>query len=96
MKIGIDKLAFATTDKYMDLRELAAARKVDPDKYTIGIGQDLQAVVPPTQDIVTLAAAAAQKLLTPAIAKRISTVIVATESGIDNSKAAAIYVKQLL
>lgn len=96
MKIGIDKIAFATTDKYMDLRELAAARKVDPDKYTIGIGQDLQAVVPPTQDIVTLAAAAAQKLLTPAIAKRISTVIVATESGIDNSKAAAIYVKQLL
>ena len=96
MKIGIDKLAFATTDKYMDLRELAAARNVDPDKYTIGIGQDLQAVVPPTQDIVTLAAAAAQKLLTPAIVQRISTVIVATESGIDNSKAAAIYVKQLL
>lgn len=96
MKIGIDKLAFATTDKYMDLRELAVARKVDPDKYTIGIGQDLQAVVPPTQDIVTLAAAAAQKLLTPAVAQRISTVIVATESGIDNSKAAAIYVKHLL
>ena len=96
MKIGIDKMAFATTDKYLDLRELARARNVDPDKYTIGIGQDQQAVVPPTQDIVTLAAAAAQKLLTPAAARRISTVIVATESGIDNSKAAAIYVKRLL
>ena len=96
MKIGIDKMAFATTDKYLDLRELARARNVDPDKYTIGIGQDQQAVVPPTQDIVTLAAAAAQKLLTPAAARRISTVIVATESGIDNSKVAAIYVKRLL
>lgn len=96
MKIGIDKLAFATTDKYIDLRELARVREVDPDKYTIGIGQDRQAVVPPTQDVVTLGAAAAQKLLTPELADRISTVIVATESGIDNSKAAAIYIKHLL
>lgn len=96
MKIGIDKMAFATTDKYIDLRKLAKRRHVDPNKYTIGIGQDRQAVVPPTQDIVTLGAAAAQKLLTPELVKHLSTVIVATESGIDNSKAAAIYIKDLL
>ena len=96
MSIGIDKMAFATTNDYLDLVELAKERSVDPNKFTIGIGQDLQAVVPPTQDIVTLGATAAKKLLTPELEKNISTVIVATESGIDNSKASAIYIKRLL
>lgn len=96
MRIGIDKMAFATTNDYLDLVELANERGVDPNKFTIGIGQDLQAVVPPTQDIVTLGATAAKKLLTPELEKNISTVIVATESGIDNSKASAIYIKRLL
>ena len=96
MRIGIDKMAFATTNDYLDLVELAKERGVDPNKFTIGIGQDLQAVVPPTQDIVTLGATAAKKLLTPELEKNISTVIVATESGIDNSKASAIYIKRLL
>ena len=96
MRIGIDKMVFATTNDYLDLVELAKERSVDPNKFTIGIGQDLQAVVPPTQDIVTLGATAAKKLLTPELEKNISTVIVATESGIDNSKASAIYIKRLL
>lgn len=96
MRIGIDKMAFATTNDYLDLVELAKERSVDPNKFTIGIGQDLQAVVPPTQDIVTLGATAAKKLLTPELEKNISTVIVSTESGIDNSKASAIYIKHLL
>lgn len=96
MKIGIDKMAFATTDQYIELTELAEKRGVDPNKYTIGIGQDRQAVVPPTQDIVTLGARAAKKLLTPDVTRRLSTIIVATESGIDNSKASAIYIKYLL
>ena len=96
MRIGIDKMAFATTNDYLDLVELAKERGVDPNKFTIGIGQDLQAVVPPTQDIVTLGATAAKKLLTPELEKNISTVIVSTESGIDNSKASAIYIKHLL
>lgn len=94
MKIGIDQIAFATTPYYLDLVDLAHARGEDPNKYLIGIGQSKQAVVPPTQDMVTLAAQAASQLnLTAA---NISTLIVATESGIDQSKAAGIYVKQLL
>ncbi|MCQ2570237.1 MAG: hydroxymethylglutaryl-CoA synthase, partial [Limosilactobacillus sp.] len=83
MKIGIDQIAFATTPYYLDLVDLAQARDEDPNKYLIGIGQSKQAVVPPTQDIVTLAAQAASQLnLTAA---NISTLIVATESGIDQS-----------
>lgn len=96
MNIGIDQLAFSTTDYYIDMVDLAKARNVDPNKYLIGIGQSKQAVVPPTQDAVTLGASAAAKLLTPTLKKEITTVLVATESGVDNSKAAASYVKHLL
>lgn len=96
MKIGIDRMAFATTNEYIDLRKLAKVRGVDPNKYTIGIGQDQQAVVPPTQDIVTLGAAAARKLMTKQVGDHLSTIIVATESGVDNSKASAINIKELL
>ena len=95
MKIGIDEMAFATTPFYISMDDLAEARNEDPNKYKIGIGQDRQAVVPPTQDIVTLGAAAAQKLRRSSL-DRVSTLIVATESGIDNSKASGIYIKSLL
>ncbi len=76
MQIGIDKMAFATTPYYLDLVDLAQARGEDPNKYLIGIGQNKQAVVPPTQDIVTLAAEAASRLLDDHDRKDISTVIV--------------------
>lgn len=96
MQIGIDKIAFQTSDLYLDLPELARARGDEPDKYTIGIGQEKQAVIRPTQDIVTMGAEAADKLLDANDRANLSTLIVATESGIDNSKASAIYIKQLL
>lgn len=94
-QIGIDEMAFATTQYYFEMDDLAAARHQDPNKYKIGIGQDRQAVVPPTQDIVTLGATAAAKLSVDSL-KRVSTLIVATESGVDNSKASGIYIKRLL
>ena len=33
MKIGIDRIGFATANKYLDLEDLAQARNVDPAKY---------------------------------------------------------------
>ena len=96
MQIGIDKIGFSTSSLYLDLVELAEARGVDPNKYLIGIGQAKQAVIAPTQDIVTMGASAAAQILTETEKAKITTVIVATESGIDNSKASAIYVKTLL
>lgn len=96
MQIGIDKIGFSTSSLYLDLVELAEARGVDPNKYLIGIGQAKQAVIAPTQDIVTMGASAAAQILTETEQAKITTVIVATESGIDNSKASAIYVKTLL
>lgn len=96
MQIGIDKIGFSTSSLYLDLVELAEARGVDPNKYLIGIGQAKQAVIAPTQDIVTMGASAVAQILTETEKAKITTVIVATESGIDNSKASAIYVKTLL
>lgn len=96
LKVGIDKLHFASSHLYVDMAELATARQEAPDKYLIGIGQSKMAVIPPSQDAVTLAANAAAPMLTAEDIAAIDLLVVATESGVDNSKAAAIYVAQLL
>lgn len=96
MDIGIDKINFFTSNLYVDMTELAIARNEDPNKYLIGIGQSKMAVIPPTQDIVTMGANAAESMLTNEDKERIDLVIVGTESGIDNSKSAAAYVADLL
>ena len=96
MKIGIDKIGFSTSNLYVDMAELAIARHEEPGKYLIGLGQSEMAVIPPTQDVVTLACNAAEQVLTPADKQAVGLVIFGTESGIDNSKAAAMYVADLL
>lgn len=96
MKIGIDKLGFYTPHLYVDMNKLAVARGIDPEKYTIGIGQEKMAVPPPTQDAVTMAANAAKNILDESDKEDIDFVIFATESGVDHSKAAALYVHRLL
>lgn len=95
-KIGIDKIGFYTPEFYLDLTELAHERDVDPNKFKIGIGQDEQAVVPLDQDVVTMAANAAVKILSADDLAEIDEIIFATESGIDQSKAGALYVQRLL
>ncbi|WP_261811070.1 hydroxymethylglutaryl-CoA synthase [Levilactobacillus humaensis] len=94
--VGIDKMGFFTPNLYLDMRDLAAARNDDPNKYLIGIGQSKQAVIPPTQDVVTMAANAAEQFLTPALKAEIGMVLFGTESGIDNSKSTAIYLAHLI
>ena len=53
-------------------------------------------MAPITEDIVTLAATAADDILTDEDKEAIDMVILATESGIDQSKAAAVFVHGLL
>jgi len=96
MKIGIDKIGFYTPHMYVDMNKLAVARNVEPEKFTIGIGQDEMAVAPITQDPVTLAANAALQIIDEEEKESIDFVMFGTESGIDHSKSAAIYVHQLL
>lgn len=96
MNIGIDKIGFYTPHLYVDMNKLADSRNVDPKKYTIGIGQEKMAVPPITQDPVTLAANAALEILDEKDKREIDFVIFGTESGIDSSKSAAVYVHDLL
>ena len=54
MKIGIDKIGFAMPNYYLDIRDLAAARGIEPDKFTKGLLQLEMSIPPVSQDIVTL------------------------------------------
>ena len=96
MKIGIDKIGFAAPSYVLDLADLALARQVDPNKYKLGLLQSQMAVAPVTQDIVTLGAQAAQAILTDEDKAQIDMIIVGTESSIDQSKAAAVFIHGLL
>ncbi|MBO6003450.1 MAG: hydroxymethylglutaryl-CoA synthase, partial [Aeriscardovia sp.] len=93
---GIDKIGFATTSLFLDMRDLAESRGVDPEKFTVGIGQKEQSIAPSSQDSVTLAAAAAKDALEGEDLGKIDMILLGTESGVDASRAGAIYVKQLL
>ncbi|MGO2083859.1 hydroxymethylglutaryl-CoA synthase [Vagococcus sp.] len=94
--VGIDKINFYTPNTYVDLIDLANERNIDPNKFTIGIGQAKMAVPPITQDTVSMAANAAFPLLTKENRELIDLVIVGTETGVDQSKATATFVHELL
>lgn len=96
MEIGLEKISFNIPHLYVDMNELAKARNEDPAKYTIGIGQDEMAVAPLSQDPVTLAANAALQMLTEEDKEAIDLIMFATETGIDQSKAASVYVHRLI
>ncbi|GCF95938.1 hydroxymethylglutaryl-CoA synthase [Enterococcus florum] len=96
MKIGIDKISFHVPNYYVDMTDLANARDTDPNKFHLGLGQDKMAVIPKTQDIITLGAAAAEKILTDEDKQMIDMVIVGTESSTDFSKSAAVSIHDLL
>ncbi|MGX7172781.1 hydroxymethylglutaryl-CoA synthase [Enterococcus ratti] len=96
MKVGIDRLSFFIPNLYLDMTELAKRRGADPAKYHIGIGQDQMAIHRVSEDIVTFGANAASKLVTSKDRELIDMVIVATESGIDYSKASAVIIHRLL
>lgn len=95
-KIGIDQLHFYTSDYYLNLEDYAQEKGQDPNKFFEGIGQKLMSIAPPDEDIVTLAANAAFPLFEHTHKEEITTLLFATESGIDQSKSAGIYVQNLL
>jgi len=96
MNAGIDRISFYVPGQYLDLKTLAAARGVDPNKFYTGIGQERMAVTSPDEDIVTMGANAAFHALQGIDPSSLDMLIFATESGIDQSKAAGVYVHQLL
>ena len=96
MQAGIDRISFYTSRYFLDLRDLAKARGADYNKYSIGIGQEIMGVPPPDEDIVTMAASAAKPILDEVGADNIDLVLFCTESSIDQSKSAGLFLHSLL
>src|SRR5699024_6084131 len=96
MKIGIDKFGFHIPHYDVDMEDLAEARGVEPAKCAGGIGQDTMAVAPVTQDPVTVAANAALNIIDETDREKVDFVMFGTETGIDHSKSAGVYVHRLL
>ena len=96
MSVGIDKINFFTPNAYVDLKELAQKRGIDPNKFIIGIGQSQMAVQPKTQDTYTMAANAALPMLTKEELATIDLIIFGTESGHDASKSGAVIMQGML
>lgn len=95
MQVGIESISLYTSQYYIDLKTLAQQNGEEPEKYYIGIGQERMSVPPPDEDVVTLAANATTQALHGVDIEALDTLMFATESGIDQSKAAGIYVHEL-
>lgn len=96
MKIGIDKIGFATAQYVLNMDDLAESRYADPDKYSKGLLLNNLSITPVNDDIVTLGASAAESILSEEDKNTIDMIIVATESSVDQSKAASTYIHSLL
>lgn len=94
--VGIDQISFYTSNYFLDLRTLAEQQNTDPDKYYVGIGQEKMGMPAHDEDIVTMAASAAAPIFDGDEDKNVSTLLFATETGIDQSKSAGVYVHRLL
>lgn len=78
------------------MTKLAEVREIDQNKYLIGIGQEKMGIASDEYDIVSMAANAANHLLDERDKEEIDMILFATETGVDFSKAAAIWIQDLV
>ena len=98
MTVGIDDISIYIPRLFLDARDFAKARGMDPDKLQRGLGVSKMAMVDTNQDPACMAANACLRLmerddLSP---KDIGRLYVATESSLDESKAMNSYVIGML
>ncbi|MCZ3622597.1 hydroxymethylglutaryl-CoA synthase [Lactobacillus mulieris] len=96
MKVGIDKIGFYTPNKFVDMVDLAEARNVDPGKFLIGIGQNKMAVADKSQDAVSMAINATSEYIDEIDLEKLGLLVFGTESSVDQSKSASLFVKKAL
>lgn len=96
MKLGIIDMELASSHFMLRLDTLAAALGVDPNKYRFGLRQQSFSLPALDEDAVTMGATAASRVLERTGKDDIRTIIFATESGVDQSKSAGIFVQALL
>lgn len=96
MQVGIDQIGFYTSNKYVDMVDLAEARNVDPNKFLIGIGQRKMSVADQTQDAVSMGINATLRYWDKIDQDKVGLLIFGTESSVDQSKSASLFVKTAL
>ena len=96
MQVGIDQIGFYTPNKYVDMVDLAHARNEDPNKFLIGIGQNKMSVADQTQDAVSMGINATLRYLDQIAREKVGLLIVGTESSVDQSKSASLFIKSAL
>lgn len=96
MQVGIDRIGFYTPNKYVDMVDLAHARREDPNKYLLGIGQSKMSVADQTQDVVSMGINATLTYIDQIEREHVGLLIMGTESGVDQSKSASLFVKSAL
>jgi hydroxymethylglutaryl-CoA synthase len=96
--VGIDDIAIHVPKLYIDFKDFAKARGINPAKLEYGIGVKMMAMVDTNQDPATMAANACLKIMekNKLHPKDIGRLYVATESGLDESKAMNSYVVGML
>ncbi|MBS0349808.1 MAG: hydroxymethylglutaryl-CoA synthase [Proteobacteria bacterium] len=94
--VGIDAIGFYSSNYFLDLKTLAEKRGIEPSKFYVGLDQHKMAVPPPGEDIISMAANAAVRVINGDNQKNIDHLFFATESGIDFSKSAGTYLHSLL
>src|ERR671939_1403398 len=89
MQVGIDDLAIYVPKLYVDYKDFAIARGIEPQKLEYGIGIKKMALVDTNQDSACMAANACLKLMqrNHLHPEDVGRMYVATESGLDESKA---------
>lgn len=97
-RVGIDDIAIYVPPLYIDFKDFANARGIDPNKLEYGIGIKKMAIPDSDQDPACMAANACLRLLRKNDLKPndIGRLYVATESGLDESKAMNSYVIGML
>lgn len=98
MAVGIDDIAIYIPRLFVDARDFAKARGMDPDKLQRGLGISQMAIVDTNQDPACMAANACLRMMekNKISPKDIGRLYVATESSLDESKAMNSYVIGML
>ncbi|HEV2193513.1 MAG TPA: hydroxymethylglutaryl-CoA synthase [Nitrosopumilaceae archaeon] len=98
MAVGIDDIAIYIPRLFVDAKDFAKARGMDPDKLQRGLGISKMAMVDTNQDPACMAANACLRIMerSKLAPKDVGRLYVATESSLDESKAMNSYVIGML
>lgn len=97
-KTGIDCISYYVPRLFLDIKTLALARGIEPDKLTKGLGLTAMALTDTDEDTATMAAEAALRLIEDngIDPRTVGRLYLGTESALDSAKPTATYVSAIL